>query len=149
MPSKTQSKYSPVHGAVRLIDFCIKGLKIPRVTNGEDLCKHSHESLMGRIYAKHATSYSGEVLCKADLHNLPRKCVHTRYMGRFYVRAIRGKPCNQSRFASNLPMYIPNHSTIMGGIYAKVTLGMYPLIERVRDRESHYYCMQCLKRETL
>ena len=21
----------------------------------------------------------GEVLCKADLHNLPRKCVHTRY----------------------------------------------------------------------
>ena len=39
-------------------DFCIKRLKIPRVTHGEDLCKHSHESLMGRIYAKHATSYS-------------------------------------------------------------------------------------------
>ena len=39
-------------------DFCIKRLKISRVTHGEDLCKHSHESLMGRIYAKHATSYS-------------------------------------------------------------------------------------------
>ena len=39
-------------------DFCIKRLKLPQVTHGEDLCKHSHESLMGRIYTKHATSYS-------------------------------------------------------------------------------------------
>ena len=30
-------------------------------------------------------------------------------------------------------MYIPNHSTITGGIYAKVTLGMYPLIESERS----------------
>ena len=29
----------------------------------------------------------GEVLCKADLHNFLRKCVHTRYlMGRFYAK---------------------------------------------------------------
>ena len=28
--------------------------------------------------------------------------------------------------------YIPNHSTIMGGIYAEVTVGMYPLIESER-----------------
>ena len=66
-------------------DFCIKRLKIPRVL------------LMGRIYASIPTSHSlggfmqntprvtrGEVLCKADLHNLPRKCVHTR--GRFYAK---------------------------------------------------------------
>ena len=33
-------------------------------------------------------------------------------------------------------IYIPNHSTIMGGIYAKVTLGMYPLIESERSRIS-------------
>ena len=33
----------------------------------------------------------GEVLCKADLHNLPRKCVHTRYiMGRIYL--LEGNP---------------------------------------------------------
>ena len=35
----------------------------------------------------------GEVLCKADLHNLPRKCVHTRYImgGLIQKRAISGK----------------------------------------------------------
>ena len=41
-------------------DFCIKGLKIPRVTHGEDLCKHPLGSPMGRIYAKRATGYSWE-----------------------------------------------------------------------------------------
>ena len=37
----------------------------------------------------------GEVLCKADLHNLPRKCVHTRYiMGRFLCKRelLEGDP---------------------------------------------------------
>ena len=48
-------------------DFCIKRLKISRVTHGEDLCKNTPRVT------------HGEVLCKADLHNLPRKCVHTRY----------------------------------------------------------------------
>ena len=53
-------------------DFCIKRQKIPPVTHGEDLCKHSHESLMGRIYAKHATIvlwlgiYMGRFYAKRD-----------------------------------------------------------------------------------
>ena len=40
-----------------------------------------HESLMGRIYAKHATSYSWEDLCKNDLHNLLINCMHAVYHG--------------------------------------------------------------------
>ena len=64
------------------------------------ICTTFHELIMGRIYASIPTSHSWggfmqntrhellmEVLCKADLHNLPRKCVHTRYIvGRFYAK---------------------------------------------------------------
>ena len=82
----------------------------------------------------------GEVLRKADLHNLPRKCVHTGYiMGRFYAK----KSYCREKFCIKPPhiiyilyiyiIYTPNHSTIVGGIYAKVTLGMYPLIESERS----------------
>ena len=39
-------------------DFCIKRPKFPRVTYGKELCKPYLELLMGRIYAKHATSHS-------------------------------------------------------------------------------------------
>ena len=37
------------------IEICIK---VKRVTHGKELCKPYLELLMGRIYAKHATSYS-------------------------------------------------------------------------------------------
>ena len=84
-------------------DFCIKRLKIPRVTHtwggfmqafprvihGEDLCKTRHELLMGRFYAKPICIICRESACILDIS----------WGGFMQKRAIRGKPCNQSRFA--------------------------------------------------
>ena len=56
----------------------------------------------------------GEILCKREL--------------------LEGNPVINHVLHKTTPcIYIPNHSTIMGGIYAKVTLGMYPLIESERS----------------
>ena len=79
-----------------------KRAKIPRVTHGEDLCNYSHESLMGTIYAEHATSYSmrrfyAKPIC---IINRESACILDISWGGFMQkRAIRGKPCNQLRFA--------------------------------------------------
>ena len=44
-----------------------------------------------------------------------------------------GDPVINQVLHKTSPCIIPNYSTIMGGIYAKVTLGMYPLIESERS----------------
>ena len=62
----------------------------PRVTHGEDLCKLTrHELLMGRFYAKPICIICRESACILDIS----------WGGFMQKRAIRGKPCNQSRFA--------------------------------------------------
>ena len=62
---------------------------IPRASHGKDLCENSHESLMGRIYTRHATSiilmrrrnhfadklhacntYHGEASCKKAIRGI-------------------------------------------------------------------------------
>ena len=120
---------------IRLIDFCIKGLKIPRVihgedlcdmqafprvTHGEDLCKTRHELLMGRFYAKLICIICRESACILDIT-----------WGGFML--LEGNPVINHVLHKTSPCIIPNHSTIVGGIYAKVTLGMYPLIESERS----------------
>ena len=55
--------------------ICIKRPKFPKVTHGKELCKPYLEWLMGRIYAKHATSHWSwggimQVLICINPHNM-------------------------------------------------------------------------------
>ena len=72
------------------IDICIK---VPWVTHGKELCKPYLELLMGRNYAKHATSYSWGGIMQHVFCINPSICTLSSWEG-FMQKSKRVNACS-------------------------------------------------------